>query len=327
MNPARGRVARPRGYPLGMPRRAQLAVLGAALGVILLVATWYGAFHVGAVARADASILRGFAGLQGRLVNPLADDIANLADPKPFVVLAAVIVLVAFVRRRGRVAVAAGAIMLGANVTTQLLKAALHDQHPVAFTIAGKLQVAGSSWPSGHATAAMSLALCAVLVARARWRPMLAAAGAAFAVAVSFSFLTLVWHYPSDVLGGFLVAATWTLVGVAAVWTADARWPRRAGRRSSAPMLTARQALGPPVAAALGALALVALVAVARPHAVIAYAHAHKTFVVGAAALGALGLALATGLMLVTTMRGAAARTDAPVSDTGPVPTAAPRRG
>jgi membrane-associated phospholipid phosphatase len=310
-----------------MPRRAQLAVLGATVGVILLVLTWYGAFRVGVVARADASVLRGFAGLQGRFVNWLANEIANLADPKPFVVLAAVIVLVALIRRRGRVAVAAGAILLGANVTTQILKAVLHEQHPVAFRIAGVLQVGGSSWPSGHATAAMSLALCAVLVARARWRPMLAAAGAAFAVAVSFSFLTLVWHYPSDVLGGFLVAATWTLVGVAAVWTADARWPRRTAGSSAPVRLTARQALGPPVAAALGALALVALVALARPHAVIAYGHAHKSFVVGAAALGALGLALATGLMLVTTMRGAAARSEASVSDNARVPTAAPRRG
>jgi hypothetical protein len=198
----------------------------------------------------------------------------------------------------------------------------------VSLIIAGKVQVEASSWPSGHATAAMSLALCAVLVAGARWRPMLAAAGAAVAVAVSFSFLTLVWHYPSDVLGGFLVAATWTLVGVCAVWTADARWPRRATRRSSAPVrLTARQALGPPVAAALGAVALVGLVLLARPHTVIAYAHAHKTFVVGAAALGGLGLALATGLMLVTTMRGASARPEASLSDNAPVPTAAPRRG
>ena len=28
---------------------------------------------------------------------------------------------------------------------------------------------------------------------------------AAFAIAVSYSFLELGWHYPSDVLGGFLI--------------------------------------------------------------------------------------------------------------------------
>jgi hypothetical protein len=55
--------------------------------------------------------------------------------------------------------------------------------------------------------------------------------------------------------------------------------------------------------AALGAVAMVGLVALARPRPVLAYARAHTAFVVGAAAIGALGLALATGLMLATTMR------------------------
>jgi hypothetical protein len=36
----------------------------------------------------------------------------------------------------------------------------------------------------------------------------------------------------------------------------------------------------------------------ARPQAVIAYARIHTSFMVGAAAIGALGLALATGVAL-----------------------------
>ena len=81
-----------------------------------------------------------------------------------------------------------------------------------------------ASWPSGHATAAMSFALCAVLAAPARLRPLVAAVGAAFAVAVCYSFLALAWHYPSDVLGGFLVATH-----------VDAVSGRRSARFTSAP--------------------------------------------------------------------------------------------
>src|SRR5258705_13826649 len=74
----------------------------------------------------------------------------------------------------------------------------------------------------------MSLALAAVLVAAPRWRPALAAAGAAFATAVGCSIVVLAWHYPSDVLGGWLVAAAWAL-GAAAVIRAVERRPVSAG--------------------------------------------------------------------------------------------------
>jgi membrane-associated phospholipid phosphatase len=301
-----------------MPRRPALAFVGAGLGVISLFLTWFAAFKVGRFERADASVLSGFAGLSRPGIDTVARTIADACDPKPFVIFAALLVLWALILRRGRVAAAVGGILVAANFTTQALKSLLHAPHPVVFSLGGLVPIREGSWPSGHATAAMSLALCAVLVARARWRPLVAAVGAAFAVAVCFSFLILVWHYPSDVLGGFLVAATWTLVGVGVVWAADARWPRRVAQ-SSPTRLTAREALGPPGAALLASLALAGLVVLARPVSVVAYVRVHTTFVVGAAAIGILGFALATGLMLVTTLRTSA-------TDSAPAPRAAPRR-
>lgn len=278
-----------------MPQRARMALAGAAAGVALLILTWYAVFHIGVVQRADASILRGFGGLATRPhVNSAASFIAGLCNPQPYVYFCGLPVLIALARRRFWVAVAIGAVILGANVTTQLLKPLLaapraHDliAHPPS----------AASWPSGHATAAMSLALTMVMAVPARLRPPMAALGAAFAVAVSYSFLTLEWHFPSDVLGGFLVAATWTLLAAAAVLTAGARGPETArvglGRR-----LTWREALGPPALTALAALGLAVLVAIARPGEVVAYARLHEAFLIGAAAIGALGLAVATGVML-----------------------------
>ncbi len=129
----------------------------------------------------------------------------------------AVPVIVALVRRRPRHAAVMLAIVLGANLTTQILKPLLAAPRPLNDVVDGTyLFVNAASWPSGHATAAMSLCLCAVLAAPSRWRPHVGALMAVFAIAVCYSFLELAWHFPSDVLGGFLVASVWGLGGAAA---------------------------------------------------------------------------------------------------------------
>jgi membrane-associated phospholipid phosphatase len=281
-----------------MPNRAKTAAIGAGAGVVLLALAWFAAFHVGLVEHADRSILRGFVGLHRTRVDGPAHFIASLCNPNPYVYLAAIPVLIALGRRRPRVAVAIALVLLGANATTQLLKPLLAQPR---FSPADPVgPVAAASWPSGHATAAMSFALCMVIAAPARLRSLVAALGAAFAVAVCYSFLTLGWHYPTDVLGGFLIAATWTLAGVAALTVLEARYPRTApvptgplSRRASLP-----ETLGPSAVATAAGIALVGIVALARPHAVVSYARAHEAFMLGAGGIAVLGLVLATGLAL-----------------------------
>ena len=277
-----------------MPRRASIALLCAAGGTLLLALMWFAAYHVAFFARADQSILNGFVDLQRPRVGTVASAIAHLCNPSPYVYLAAIPVLVALIRGRPWVAATIAAILLGANLTTELIKPLLATPH--ATVAAGENpSVASGSWPSGHATAAMSLALCSVLAAPTRLRPVVAALGAAFAIAVSYSFLTLGWHYPSDVFGGFLVAGVWTALGVAVLTVLEARRPSDAEAVARLPIATA---LRPAAVALLGGLVVVALVAMARPHGVLAFARLHEVFVLGAGAIGALGLALATGLVL-----------------------------
>ena len=57
-------------------------------------------------------------------------------------------------------------------------------------------------------------------------------------------------------------------------------------------------ALTPPGLALFAALAAAGLVVLTRPDAVLAYGSAHKWFLAGAAAIGAIGLSLATGVMM-----------------------------
>ena len=140
----------------------------------------------------------------------------------------------------------------------------------------------------------MSLALCCVLAAPGL-RPAVAALGAAFTVAVVYSFLALGWHFPSDVLGGFLVATTWTLVGVSGLRPSRSAALARAGERS---VRRSPRRSGPSAAAVLAAILLAVGAVLARPHEVLGYARDHEAFIVGAVAIGVAALALATGLML-----------------------------
>jgi membrane-associated phospholipid phosphatase len=275
-----------------VPRRALLALLGAVSGVGLLFLTWFCAFHVAFLKRADEQIFLGFGGLHRARLDAAANRIAHLCNPHPFTYLALAPVLIAGVRRRPRLALAVAAILLGANVTTQLLKPLLAEPRTTSV-FAGKVLVDAASWPSGHATAAMTLTLCLVLAVPARLRPYVAAVGALFTIAVVYSFLTLGWHFPSDVLGGFEVAATWTLLVVGCLWLSRAPEPVAPGVRASA-----WRALGPTVFALLGALGLVALAVIARPAQVVVYARGHTTFMVGATVIAGAALLIAAGMML-----------------------------
>ena len=126
-------------------------------------------------------------------------------------------------------------IMVGAGETTELLKPLISSPRLITEPT---VMVTGAL-PSGHATAAMSLALCAVIASPPRARPVVAAVMGAFTIAICYSILELGWHFPSDALAGLLVATAWSLAGMAALWTVEAHLGRQrsipgiAGARTS----------------------------------------------------------------------------------------------
>ena len=136
---------------------------------------------------------------------PLLLHVAHIANPGPYALIGLALIVTAIARQRGRVALAIAVILIGSEVTTQLLKPLLAHPRPQEWLGTG--QIAAASWPSGHATAAMALALCAILAVPARWRPAAASAGGLFSIAVAYAILSLGWHFPSDVFGGEITPA------------------------------------------------------------------------------------------------------------------------
>lgn len=184
----------------------------------------------------DASALQGFIDLQGNRVGRLADRFARFGDPGPVIVLTAMLVVLAIARGRLRQAAAILFLIGATSISSQVLKALL--SYPRDVPQQGAVLVDPTAFPSGHSTAAMTLAACAVIAAPRAVRPIAAGLGGLLALGVGFSVVTLGWHYPSDVVGGFLLATIWTLLVVAALQFAEQRWPQRVGRTKVSAALT-----------------------------------------------------------------------------------------
>ena len=205
-----------------MPDRARMALLAAAGFASALLITALVAFEWPLAAFHDANVLAGFRALASSpRIDTAARWIADAATPLPYVLLGAGFVGVALARGRPRLALAVPFAMAAASGTTEPLKLAGRVRYAAALGPYGQISV--PSWPSGHATAAMMVALSAVLVSPPVLRPLAALLGSALAVAVSCSMLILTRHYPSDVLGGFLVAGTWMSLTIALLWSSKRR--------------------------------------------------------------------------------------------------------
>lgn len=198
-------------------------VLG--LSVVALVS-----FKVGPAERLDARTLFHLSTEVTGAPRQAASVFAHLADPAPLLLMLIGVCALGVRWGRRREALAAVAVVAGANLTTQFLKVAFN--HVRVHDFLGPLQPYGHAFPSGHTTAAASIAVGLVLVAPARLRPLAAVVGAAFTCAVGVSVVVLEWHYPSDVVGAVLVAGGWGFAALAALRLLAER-DRRSGAQAS----------------------------------------------------------------------------------------------
>ena len=246
-----------------MLRGTRTLALTAALCAGALLAEGLIALGAAGAHSLDARTLASFMALRSsHHLSVLASVVAN-RTPAIVAAVAAALTVTALLQRRRAVALAVGVAIGGSVACAELLKRILAEQRPTPAL--GLHQMAAASWPSGHATAAMVTLLCALLVATPRLRPAVATAGGAGVLLVGCSMLVLGHHFPSDILGGYLLAGLWMALTLCVL--------RRRGREQ------ARVPVGRPAAAVVGS-ALAALAA--------------------AAALGTLGVPVGGALLAAT---------------------------
>ena len=196
-----------------MPRRVRTPLLAAIACALAVAPLAVAAYSFGPVESFDLRVFFHLERADG-VVESLASVFVNLGDLVALLVLLAAVAYLGLRLGRRREVIAAVIVVAGANLTTQLLKVALEHVRHRALEHSLDLPWP-TSFPSGHTTAAASIAAALLLVVPAGHRLAAAAAGAALTAVVGFSVVILGWHYPSDVLGGLLVVGAWGFAALA----------------------------------------------------------------------------------------------------------------
>ncbi len=139
----------------------------------------------------------------------LVSTVLNTVSVLSVIIAVVAIVFIALMRGRVSQAVVATVMIVGANVTTQLLKAVIARPD---VGVDPERVVAGNSLPSGHTTVTASVVVALVLVLPPAARAVAALAGAVITALVGVATVSADWHRPSDVVAALLLVGAWAAV-------------------------------------------------------------------------------------------------------------------
>jgi undecaprenyl-diphosphatase len=150
-------------------------------------------------------LINRMAGLEGAIASALVVGAVALADRRavPFAVV----------------------VEIGASQTYALVNGAVRAPRPTADLVRITEHPGAYGWPSGHAGFALVQVGLLVIVVGARLprpgRVLLALAGAVVVLAFVIQRVDAGVHWPSQTLGGLLVAAGWLTLGLSIRWLGD----------------------------------------------------------------------------------------------------------
>lgn len=207
---------RPGTWRSGTTFRTTAWLVGVALAcVAALVLTYELAVHTTRGRLLDGASLRGAVDSRSGVTGVL-EQLLDVVSVASLLAAAAALVAIALVRMRRELATAAVVVLVGSNVTSQVLKNDLLERPDLGLYESTPATL--NSMPSGHSTVAFSVTVALVLVLPVRLRAAAAGFGVAYASVAALSTLSAGWHRPSDSVAAFLVVGVWaTSVGAVLV--------------------------------------------------------------------------------------------------------------
>lgn len=191
--------------PADRPGRGLWHVVGHALVALIAAAGVAGVYLVCVRTplgqSVDTLMMRGADVHHPRVVQVL-DRALNGTTLASLVLVCVAAAAIGFLRRRADLALAAALLVIGANVSAWLFKNRLPRPDLDGFP-------APNSFPSGHTTAAASVAFALILVLPFAIRGTVALIGAAYVTIIAIATVWAEWHRPSDTIAALLVVLAW----------------------------------------------------------------------------------------------------------------------
>lgn len=153
-----------------------------------------------------------------------ADSLLATVSVPMVAVIIAVVLIIGVLRGRWLAGVAAAVAVVGANVTTQVLKSQVLQRDDL---LGLGVWNGTNTLPSGHTTVAAAALVGLLLVVPPTMRSLTTAFGVVAVSAYGLATLINSWHRPSDVAAAVLVASGWGYLAVAVIRLVE----RRAGQR------------------------------------------------------------------------------------------------
>ena len=162
------------------------------------------ALHTGAGQRLDERAMRTV--VAGRETELTVLSLLGRVSIGAVLAVSVVCVVLAILRGRVRLAVAALVVIAGANITTQLLKEVVLERSQLDV-------IAPNSLPSGHTTVVVGAVGAMLLVSPRAVRPLVVVAGAFAMMLTGASTVVAGWHRPADIVAALAVCLAWTAAG------------------------------------------------------------------------------------------------------------------
>lgn len=204
-------------------------------GTALLALLFYGSTRF---SEFDARVTSHFLATPGSTLDGLANLAARLAEPLPLILIVFGLIALAIAWNRPWHLVAAGTVILCANLTTQIMK--LLMAHPRLQGALGVNYPIEIHYPSGHTTAALAAGFGLWLIAPPRWRAWAGIAGAIYGLAVAAGVVIAGWHFISDVLGAAMVVGFWACLAMAGLVLLGKEGPGARSGRAKNPSPSSR---------------------------------------------------------------------------------------